>query len=1176
MPFTSSYISQQIHAQQAMASGQMAYAQQLSYPMQQAMQAGAPMPPPPPMAPPPMTAMQGLQGAHGGMYGEQVAMGMAGVGRTAWGVGSAVGGLAMDPVGLGIGAAMAGGGLAGGLAVGGAVALPMYAAGRVADHYGGAFMGGMQQQASINSTLRGNFNFFGGQGRMGRGFNQEQMGQIGQVLQNELNTNAFTNTGELNQLISGGAEAGMFTGVRDVQQFTQRFRRMLDTLKSVQDELGGTLTEALRFVRQSRQSGIFQEVDRVNFAGEMRSAEATTGLSREQLMGLSTQGAQISRSVGGLGRQGAYGALRAASTLGGAVQSGVINEEALSEATGGLTGADAIGAFTTRMLQRSARFSRRGMGRYTIYGMSNEDGTGLDQDMLNRLMSGDMTTGEISRRAHRNVGRMGRARAINQEGHLRGALLEQGGMAGQLGMFRQMVGDRALDQGDDIASLVLQRRFRMSRPESEVMLGLLRNQGTIAQQQRFDSMGAERQQNLQTDLRENRSLDAFTRHLSHGMQQATGTRDVEAMGRRFMTRISSLVERAMNDVLGVAENAMSTEDRAAMNRMMIGRASDSDMERLSISPGMSGSPDIDPRGGLFERAMGRSPGDILRRRGDRGTGSIRDRMRRAVLAREGTVTGDDALALENLNKNVGATRESILNAQIAARGSGNASNIYQYLGGNANAIDAFMNEQGMQGAGVGFNRGSLMMRGGGRLNNQNVGRDLTRMAMSPALMLAQLGMGAGMRSQLGFMESDVMGALANPQERMADFYAGGGEMGQRLRQAGVRTRGETRMRRTALGLAGHAVGRLSPELARRMGIDDQGYASDVLGGLQSDRESVMALAGSEQFRRRADRILSAEGSGALGEELDAFSEEISRMEDPGQRAAANALRYNLRKSMGRGGGRLTDEARQRLQALRTDPERQQQIIDQRRDISRTYLGISRRLAGMEGGAELSVLSGVAGAAFSGTGDPREATNAMINRFAQLDPESAQAQRLMTAAGDQEGGEAFMGEVARRRQLFRDLSGRGRRGRRGRAAAGLGLITGNQIGGMDIRLNGRRLRSPAQIESIIARGGEDAQSVLNQISTGLGADEETRNLIQSYGSAMQSGRGLDREEQEELVNRAGQNDQLQRIQREAVERQQRQQNPLDTTRNEHLQNINRGIQQLVDAAKEGGTGTGEAE
>lgn len=1187
MPFPSSYISQQIHAQNSMFSGQAAYAQQLSYPMQQAMYPGAPMQPPPPMAPPPMTATQGLQSAHGGMYGEQMAMRMAGVGRSAWGIGTAAGGLGMaamglDPLSLGLAAGMGGGGLMGGLAVGGAVALPFYAAGAAAQHYGGQFMGGMQDQAALNSTLRQNFQFMGGQGRMGRGFSQSQMGQIGNVIQQELNTNVFANAGEMNQLIAGGAQSGMFTGVRDVQQFTQRFRRMLDTLKTVQDELGGTLSDALSFVRQSRQAGIFQQVDRVNFAGQMRGAEAMTGMSRQQLMGLATQGAQISRAVGGYGRQGAYGALRAASGLGAAIQTGAVNEELLSEATGGLTGSDAVQAFTNRMLQRSARFSRRGMGRFSMFAMANEEGTGLNQEMMSRFMAGDLTTGQVSRAAHQNVGRMGRARAINQEGVLRGAMLEQGGLAGQIGMMRLMVGDRVLDQGDDLTQLVLQRRFRMSRPEAEMMTSLMRNQGSIAQEQAFSAQGAERQQMLQTDIRENRSVDAFTRRLSHSVQEATGTLQTREMGRRFVTRISDMAERVMNDLLGVSENRVTAGDVSAMNRITVGMGSEADLQRLGVDQLQGGQSRL-TGAALFQQGLlqgGPSAGRVLQRRGVRGVrqmgaGEVQSEVRAAQLARGGELILErDRRILDRLEQDPDRTLSRIQRAQLIAAGQGDIGNFYGYMGKgtSANAVDAFLGERGMAQFGQTVSPGALMRRGGGRITAGRAHRDMTfgiGGQMLRRMMNGESAIGSNFMQNFGL---ESLQAVTTGEDVATSFFAGGGELAQQLRRGGA---GARYSRRTLAEVTG---GRLMygemPSGLGEAGSAQRRLLEAVEG---TNPEAMRAVLGSEGVRGRLGRILGAEGNAEqMRAEIANFRRFAGReFTDPGQAHAALSLIQQIEAGAGGGpkggqgvltGGKMTgfsDRMRSMLQFGSVDQERRQQLIDMFTERGGALSNIGRRMGGSLGerlqgvGSQYMQMDVRAG---------REEMSNITFELARMDPTSDEYREAVRALGEDPTGRSVTARVANIRQMDRALSGRGRRGRRQRAETALGMITGGTLGEMDISVGGRALgrrNRAGRIEAMFRRGGEDADEVARQMQEQLeeAGVSGAAGLISNYRRAI-SDDTLDPDERRNMIQSVSGNEDLQRVQREAIERRQRQQNPLDTTRNDLLTRIADGVGEMA--------------
>ena len=107
-------ISQAVAGQMAMFSGQMAYSQQIGYPMQAAMYPG--MAPPPPMQAPQMSMAGAMRApGAGGMYGEQIAMRMASGGQTAMGIGGAamslaggLTGLPLDPFSMALTAGRAG------------------------------------------------------------------------------------------------------------------------------------------------------------------------------------------------------------------------------------------------------------------------------------------------------------------------------------------------------------------------------------------------------------------------------------------------------------------------------------------------------------------------------------------------------------------------------------------------------------------------------------------------------------------------------------------------------------------------------------------------------------------------------------------------------------------------------------------------------------------------------------------------------------------------------------------------------------------------------------------------------------------------------------------------------------------------------------------------------------
>lgn len=1230
MVFPSSYIAQSIASQNSMFSGMQAFSAQASY--QSGMMGGAPPPPPMQMlAPPPAPTMMGVMRGYGGysggptagawgdaiagrlVSGAQTGMGLAGAGVGALGIAGSMGLIggplgaiagAMDPLGLALRAggagygAMGGGmmGLAGGAAAMGAVALPAYAAMR----YGGAlaqnFTGGMQDQMALNSNLRQNFNFMGGQGAFGRGFSQSQMGQIGGVVGQELRGNVFTSAGELNQLISGGAQMGSFTGVRDVQSFTQRFREMITTLRTVQRELGGSLQEAQEFVNQSRQAGVFGSTQATRFAATIRNTSAVTGMDQGQLLQLSSEGAQISRAFGGRGAQGARGALRGLTTLSTAMQAGVVSEAMLSEATGGRTGTDAMSAFVTDMMQHSGQFSRRGMGRYSIFGLADSEGRGLDQAALMDFTSGNIGSGDLARRAHRNVNTMGRAQAINREGLLRGALMEQGGLAGQIGMMRMMVGDRAMDGGDDLMSQVMQRRLHMSRPQAEIMTSLMRNQSSIAAREAADTASSSREAGLRSDIRENRSLDAFTRHLEHGIQDATGMLAARDLGRTFVTRVSASAEKLMNDLLGISSDQMSTTGQAAMNRMRQGRASRGDLASLGMTAGGFAGGDeafnIDSQG-LLE--TGPSVGARLRARG-MDTSGIRtygDAMSALGVAQSadmGIVRGRDASLLASMNRDVAGSSRRVLEARLA---SGGSDDFYRFAGGG-NATAAFMAQHGIANPARADATSRLYGRGGGEVSAGMIGRDILRGVASVAtlglmpLMASASSHAAGMGGE-SFMSSEVMAAMRNPMDDTDDFLASGGHLARRLEQQGQQGRRGELQRRYARGEIDARQVRAGMTALDR----DAGMLENMRGVSREDMQSVR---GNEQFMERMRGVIGASGDGRTAA-MERLTEYVGSQESGRGTTAMESVVAQMHESMRANNGELGSE----FARFSSDSPG---LREARRRVQEHGIGL-QQMATQMGNVGLGGVFGAMGeAARSGNSDQyyraQEMTGVMAERMTDEQwRDAVESGMAMTgvAEGDRDRVAAerrsiFMA-LGQRRTEHENLQGRGRRGRRGAAETAIGMATGYGTGDMELNVGGRRVRGQAA-QTMLQRAlsgdvrGQAGTDILESFQAhardinGMGLTETQAGEMQRILQQGFSRRGRDgsfRPEDERALREFTGREDIQQAQSQANERRAAQalssaeaRDPVGRRTNELLTTISTTLtNRLVDPSGTGGNG-----
>lgn len=1126
--YTSQMVNQMMAQQTAMFAGQAQYANMIG--MRQ-------------IAPP--TGAFDVSARQTGMFGEQVAAGMmgaargmAGVGMAGLGVAGALSGIPFDP----ISAAFAGGsagmrfGLGGAMLGAGAAALPMMAVTSYAGALGQNFASGFQDQLSLNSTLRNNFQFFGGSGPMGRGFSQQQMGSIGNVVAGQLRSNPFTSSGELNQLIAGGADMGLFSNTRDVQAFAQNFRRMISTLRDVQRELGGSLQEAQNFVRQSQQSGIYNSNDQAAFAARIRTAVATTGMNQEQVMQLSSMGASMARAAGGRGYQGAFGAARAATQLGSAIQGGYLSQELLSEATGGLQGSEAVQAFTMRMMGMTDRFSRSGAGRYMTFALSNERGDGIDQEMMARMRAGDISVSEIRQRAQRNVNQMGRARALNQEGFLRGAQMEQGGMSGQLAYLRMAMGDQIEDPGSERAQYFMRRRFGLSQTESQVVSQLMRNQGNIALGESITNVASSREAAYNREVSENRSFEAFTRHLEHGISDSLGTTRARELGRTFATRISSAVERGFNVLMGMSEEQLGRESQMSLARLSVGRASGADRERVRHLFGTSGTSDrvawnadsTSPYDSILHGLGLHTRGSVTDQmvaRGDRKFGGLHpieqmQRVMSAGMAQRGFVEGTDRAVLEQMMGNRPEVLRDITQAQMRARGAGHSDSWYQYMrgtgSGNANAADAYLysiGAAGAQGAAPGLEQGGSGTEGMyGRL----------RRALLP---------------------QDLQDGPEGEYGRAMRYLSHGGSLG------------------TSIDRRIQALGKSDPRHARLAQIDVGGILTRGLGGheeealrtyrssLNVSREDLQGILGEGTFGNLYRSTLDLEGGSAeaMSQSMASLREEALRMEGP-QREAAQSLIQGMEHSYSKY-GRFGSEYR----AVARDPGQMQAARRQMLETAAQYRSLGSSLSGVQGLEGLgSLLTGVSSAYQNGG---ENAFDTIQNNMFEFNSQTARLSdadrsRAFDVMGRTEEGRLLMQGVTQFRQTDRDLSGRGRRGARGARDTAAELISGGTIGDMEFEVGGRRRTGRQGLEEAMRRDPTRAREQYIEQMQLSGVDSHNAGKMfdvyrsASEGREMEGGRRVQfsQAERDALQRVAGETGVAEAQQRRSVD-QARAANPL---------------------------------
>lgn len=391
---------------------------------------------------------------------------------------SAVMGMAgLDPMSLGLRAGMgawnAGAGVFGAGMVGMGALGAAGVVGAGASWAGGQMMTGAQQQLGLNQSLRQNFNHMNSQG--GMGFTSNQGFQIGDAMRGMAGQagagGEFQTFGELSKLASNMGKMGMSQNVRTVAEFKENFKKMVDTLKTVAHDMGTSLEEAQKMMVSMKSSGIFHKADQLRMSGGMRSGGLATGLAMSEFSGAANIGSQISRSIGGLGRQGAMAGMKTMEQIGLAQRVGAISEEDIYNATG-QTGAEGRQALAASQMQQSASFMQSGRGRRFLASIAGKNGN-LNMDAVNEWMSGgDMSTGRTMELAHQNLAGVGRANFIRNEGRLRGAALEKFGGLAQSMVYKQWLSSRGHnpDEMDDRSMLAFQRFSGLGRDEADLAI----------------------------------------------------------------------------------------------------------------------------------------------------------------------------------------------------------------------------------------------------------------------------------------------------------------------------------------------------------------------------------------------------------------------------------------------------------------------------------------------------------------------------------------------------------------------------------------------------------------------------------------------------------------------------------------------------------------------------------
>jgi hypothetical protein len=451
--------------------------------------------------------------------------------------------------GSGIGGiARAGMGAIGGAA---AYAAPIMALAAGAKYVGGQMVQGAQFENQVFGQLQNQFRHVNPQARTGFGFSREQAGGIADMLQDMGAKDMMTNAQELRRVMGGTIQMGIMKAVQDVKEFKSRFKKTVGALKEIAETMNTTLEGAMPFFNAARQSGFWTPQDIMRNAGTAKMTAQATGMSVAQVQQMQTQGAQMARSVGALGATGARGMAESLQFVGGAMRGGVVSTPEMAEATGGLTGTQAIGSMAGTLQAATTRFAASRRGRWMLAALGSNNFQQLDPAKLQQFQEGRLSIGQIGAMARRNISQQGAFNFVANERDLRGDLLQRGPQA-QLGLIQGVIGKHLYGtsaKSQLITRRLMKRWFGVSGRQADVLTKMAREAPDI---QRENEARSAAQMDAQERNREeimNRSWEGAKRKMSQWWDENVSS-PLQKMGADMSRSIGDWWERTTDKFWG--------------------------------------------------------------------------------------------------------------------------------------------------------------------------------------------------------------------------------------------------------------------------------------------------------------------------------------------------------------------------------------------------------------------------------------------------------------------------------------------------------------------------------------------------------------------------------------------------------------------------------------------------
>lgn len=362
---------------------------------------------------------------------------------------------------------------------------PLFLAGEALDVTGRHIAAGVQQTQQV-SGIMGQLDPVLGVGNQHGRLGRDQIKGMVDVLHGMASEEMFGSVKELTSLMDKFAKNGQLNHVTSAEGFKVKFSKLARQASAVAKILGTTMEEAAPLLDNMNNMGLWRTSDIVGTTAAMKAVGAQSAPALMQTM---TAGARQSWQRGGSLASGAKMGRQTFLQTQAAMEAGILDEEAISEFTGGLTGKQGQAAYAAKMSGVLANLPNSNLGNLMVAAMGEISGKGknahftgnVDRDVLDQFSSGILSIGDLQRMGqgrinNRNLATsfMLRRSGIGQD------MAENGGMTSLLQGVKQvsLTGGFSGD-GKEVQTMLLKKMMGLDDRTALELTKLADNMGTI-------------------------------------------------------------------------------------------------------------------------------------------------------------------------------------------------------------------------------------------------------------------------------------------------------------------------------------------------------------------------------------------------------------------------------------------------------------------------------------------------------------------------------------------------------------------------------------------------------------------------------------------------------------------------------------------------------------------------